>query len=116
MVEAPWGSRLAALLRVLVGFSLHRNQSSLHYFLSVIQLQTKGHLWESVWVGRDFPSGSSGLACDGVMGGAMKNYIQRRELLEIPRIKGLQKRWEFLSRREFGCQTLRPNRFLGGIE
>lgn len=46
----------------------------------------------------------------------MKNYIQRRELLEIPRIKGLQKRWEFLLRREFGCQTLRPNRFLGGIE
>lgn len=91
MVEAPWGSHPAALLRVLVGFSLHRNQSSLHSFHSVIQLQTKGHLWESVWVGRDFPSGSSDLACDGVMGGAMKSYIQRRGLLETPKIKGLQK-------------------------
>lgn len=45
-------------------------------------------------MGRDFPSGSSDLACDGAMGGAMKNYIQRRELLKIPRIKNDCRRGE----------------------
>lgn len=60
---AALGSHPTALLRKSCSdlVCIETKSHSFRCFHSVIQPQTKGHTWESVWVGWDFPSRSSGL-------------------------------------------------------